>query len=128
MYTLAAGIVVKIAINYTAVNRPEINIGGAPYASLACYLLSGGLNLYYVMRYTGLSWSWREMALKPGFATLVMALPVALVNHLMGERLGRSWLLMGMVLAAAVAVYMLAVLKTGAVRRSELPGRLSGRK
>ncbi|MGI6688034.1 MAG: putative polysaccharide biosynthesis protein [Christensenellales bacterium] len=128
MYTLAAGIVVKIAINYTAVNRPEINIGGAPYASLACYLLSGGLNLYYVMRYTGLSWSWREMALKPGFATLVMALPVALVNHLMGERLGHSWLLMGLVMVAAVAVYMLAVLKTGAVRRSELPGSLSGRK
>ncbi|MDD4079787.1 MAG: polysaccharide biosynthesis protein [Eubacteriales bacterium] len=128
MYTLAAGIVVKIAINYTAVNRPEINIGGAPYASLACYILSGGLNLYYVIKITGLRWSWQETVLRPGLATLVMALPVYLISALWGQRIGRSWLLMGLVLAGAVALYGFAALKTGAIRRSELPfSRLRGR-
>ena len=128
MYTLAAGIVVKIAINYTAVNVPEINIGGAPYASLACYILSGGLNLYYVIKYTGLTWSWRELVAKPSLATLVMALPVGLASAFWGERLGRSWLMMGLMLVGAVALYGVAALKTGAIRRSELPGRLGGRK
>lgn len=123
MYTLAAGIVVKIAINYTAVNRPEINIGGAPYASLACYILSGGLNLHYVIKATGLKWSWREMVIQPGIATLVMALPVAGINALWGQRIAQSWLLMGLVLAGAVVLYGFAALKTGAVRYSELPGK-----
>ena len=128
MYTLAAGIVIKIAINYTAVNRPEINIGGAPYASLVCYLLSGGLNLYYVLKYTRLHWSWADMVMKPALATALMALPVAAAAALWGERLGKSWMLMGLVLAGAVALFAFAALKTGAVRRSELPGRLGGRK
>ncbi len=106
MYTLFLGIIVKVVVNYTAVNMPEVHITGAPYASLACYLISAGLNLYYVLKYTGLKWSWREMLLRPGLATLIMALPVAL----------------------AVVLYAAAALKTGAVRRSELPGRLGGRK
>jgi len=127
MYTLAAGIVVKIAINYTAVNRPEINIGGAPYASLACYALSGGLNLYHVLKNTGLKWSWRDAVIRPALATLIMALPVAAVRGLWGEAIGRSWPLMGLFLAGAVALYGAAALKTGAIRPDELPGRPRGR-
>ncbi len=128
MYTLFLGIVVKVLLNYTAVNRPEINITGAPYASLTCYVISAGLNLYYVLKYTGLTWSWRELALKPGLATLIMAVPVALANALWGDVLGRNWLAMGAVMMLAVALFALAALKTGAIRRSELPGRLGGRK
>ena len=128
MYTLFLGIIVKVVVNYTAVNMPEVHITGAPYASLACYLISAGLNLYYVLKYTGLKWSWREMLLRPGLATLIMALPVALASALWGEWLGRSWLMLGLVMALAVVLYAAAALKTGAVRRSELPGRLGGRK
>lgn len=128
MYTLFLGIVVKVAVNYTAVNMPQLNITGAPYASLVCYLISAGLNLHYVLKYTGLAWSWQDMLLRPGLATLVMALPVALAGLLWGEALGRSWLMMGLVMGLAVLLYAAAGLMTGAVRRSELPGRLGGRK
>ena len=128
MYTLFLGIVVKVAVNYTAVNMPQVNITGAPYASLVCYLISAGLNLHYVLKYTGLAWSWQDMLLRPGLATLAMALPVALASFLWGEALGRSWLMMGLVTGLAVLLYAAAGLMTGAVRRSELPGRLGGRK
>lgn len=124
MYTLFLGVLVKVGINYTAVQIPQINIYGAPWASLTCYVISAGLNLYYVAKYTKMKLSLSELLLRPGLATIAMALPVYLISVWQGERLGTSWLFMGLVILLAVAVYFVAGLKTKAIKAEDLPARL----
>ena len=53
MYTLMAGVAVKVLLNYTLIGMPQINIYGAPIASLTCYTISMLPNLWYVCKYTG---------------------------------------------------------------------------
>ena len=53
MLTLVAGVVCKIALNAILVSRYDINIHGAPIASLTCYTVSMIPNLYYTCKYTG---------------------------------------------------------------------------
>ncbi|HSK69737.1 MAG TPA: polysaccharide biosynthesis C-terminal domain-containing protein, partial [Candidatus Limnocylindria bacterium] len=124
MYTLMLGVGLKVAINYAAVRIPSVSIFGAPWASLVCYAVSAALNLYYVARHARLRFDLKELLLRPSLATLAMALPVALAAHFLGNRLQRSWPLMGIVLAGAVVIYVAAALRTGAVKTTELPGRL----
>ncbi len=117
----------KVLLNYTAVNRPEISITGAPYASLTCYVISAGLNLYYVLKYTGLTWSWRELALRARAGHPDHGGAGGAANAFWGDVLGRNWLAMRAVMMLAVALFALAALAR-AIRRGELPGRLGGRK
>ena len=121
MYTLFLGVLVKIAINYTAVQQPGTGIFGAPFASLTCYIISAGLNLYYVAKYADVRLEWKELLLRPGLSTLLMAVPVVTMSRLLGRRLYTSWLWMGLVILLAVAVYAAAALWTGALKRSDLP-------
>lgn len=123
MYTLFLGVLVKIAINYTAVQQPALNIFGAPWASLTCYCISAGLNLLYVARHADIRLDWADLLLRPGLATLAMALPVLLMLAFRSKQLYHSWLLMGLTILLAAAVYFLAAFRTGALRRSDLPAR-----
>ncbi len=123
MYTLLAGVAVKILINYAAVRLPGVNIFGAPWASLICYILSAGLNILYVARYAGMRIDLRELLLRPVLATLAMTIPVLGSVLAFGTRLQRSWPLMGVTVLTAVVVFGAAALKTGAVKQSDLPSR-----
>ncbi|HPY95568.1 MAG TPA: polysaccharide biosynthesis C-terminal domain-containing protein, partial [Clostridia bacterium] len=127
MYTLLLGVIIKIAINYTAVQQPEFNIFGAPWASLACYLISAGLNLYYVAKYARMKVDWRDLLLRPGLAAAIMALPVLVILRLAGRHLYTSWSLMGLTILLAAAVFFIAAYKLGAVKRSDLPARFQAR-
>ncbi|NLM85224.1 MAG: polysaccharide biosynthesis protein [Clostridiales bacterium] len=127
MYTLALGVAVKIIINYTAVQLPSVSIYGAPWASLTSYVISAGLNIYYVAKYAGLKLDLRDLLLKPFLATLVMAVPVLLVSRLMGNTLNRNWLALGLVILFAVALYLMSALKLGAIKQQDLPARFQKR-
>lgn len=124
MYTLFIGVVVKVAINYTAVQVPEVNIYGAPWASLCCYVISGGLNLYYVAKYAQINLDLKKLLLRPGLATLAMAVPVTLILRWQGECLGRSWLLMALTILTGVIVFFAVALKNKAILQEDLPARL----
>lgn len=123
MYTLLVGVGLKIMFNYAAVRVPAINIFGAPWASLICYVVSAGLNTYYVVRYAGLRLNLKELLLAPGLATLAMAMPVLLFTRLFGTRLNHSWGLTGLCILLAVVTFVLAAFRFGAVKRSDLPAR-----
>ena len=123
MYTLLVGVIVKIIINYTAVQQPGVSIFGAPWASLACYIISAGLNLYYVSKYALLRLDLRELLLNPALATLFMAVPVWLLTRLLGSRLGSSWLLMGVTLLLAVLLFFFSAIRFDAIKQTDLPSR-----
>lgn len=83
MYTLVAGVVCKIALNYTLVGIPGFNIHGAPISSLVCYTVSLVPNLYYVMKYTGTKFNWCDWLVRPGIATLAMGAAVCLMTRIL---------------------------------------------
>lgn len=72
MYTLMVGVGVKILLNRLLVPIPGINIYGASISSLACYIISMVPNLYFVMKFTKMSFDWKGFVLKPLLATLGM--------------------------------------------------------
>ena len=125
MYTLLAGVACKVALNLVLVSTPGIDIHGAPFASLLCYTVSMVPNLYYVAKYAGLKLSLADLLIRPGIASALMAGFVLLARLVLGaERIARSLPMLGLVIVGAVAVYGVAALLTGAVKKSDLPARL----
>ncbi|MHC1787190.1 MAG: polysaccharide biosynthesis C-terminal domain-containing protein [Christensenellales bacterium] len=127
MFTLAAGVLCKVVLNYSLVRVPWINIGGAPYASLLCYLVSLAPNLYYVRRYAGLRLDLSQLLLRPLGASGAMAGLLLIARLLLGARLGRSWPAMGLTVLAATAVYGVSAYALGAIQHQDLPGILRRR-
>jgi len=52
IFTVIAGGVVKVVMNYILVGNPDISIHGAPISTLCCYLTICGLNLFFVWKYS----------------------------------------------------------------------------
>lgn len=116
MYTLMVGVAVKIFLNYTLIGMPEINIHGAPLASIACYTLSMLPNLYFVHKYTGLKADLWNMAGKPAAATALMAAVLYGAIRLLPS--GALWTLV--LVAIGVAAYACFALVVGAITKEDL--------
>ena len=76
MYTMIAGVAVKILLNYLLIGTPGIDIHGGPYASIACYLLVMILNMVFVCKSAGMSFDWVFWVLKPVAASALMGIAV----------------------------------------------------
>jgi stage V sporulation protein B len=113
MYTLVAGVVCKIVLNYVLIAIPAINIHGAPIASLVCYSVSMIPNLYYMLKYTNSKLNWIGWIVRPSIATAAMGLVVFAMRELLPG--GRLMLLVevavGVVVFAAVALAVKAITK-----------------
>ena len=116
MYTLIAGVAVKVLLNYTLIGMPGINIYGAPIASLACYTISMLPNLWYVRKYTGMKLDLKGILLKPALATALMGAVLAPAIRLLPS--GRLWTLA--LVALGVCTYAAFALLTGALTRDDL--------
>ena len=76
MYTLAAGVLCKILLNYYLVAIPHLNIHGGPIASIVCYSVSMIPNLIFVVRYAKLRFNWLGWIVRPALAAACMGLVV----------------------------------------------------
>ena len=116
MYTLVAGVVCKIVLNYVLIGTPGIEIHGAPIASLVCYSVSLLPNLYYVLKYTKSGMNWMGWIVRPGIATALMGVGVLALRELLPfSRL----LLLGEV-AFGVVVFAAAALGVKAITKDDL--------
>ena len=116
MYTLVAGVVCKIVLNYVLIAIPEINIHGAPIASLVCYSVSMLPNLYYMLKYTYSKMNWMGWIVRPGIATAAMGLVVFAMRELLPG--GRLMLLIEV--AVGVVVFAAAALAVKAITKEDL--------
>ena len=129
MYTLIAGVVCKVTLNWILVNIPEVNIHGAPFASLLCYTVSMVPNLYYVCKYTGYRFNFLDVVVKPfACAALMGGVVYALWHFGFGYpgNLNGFKLTAGILLCVGLgaAVYTLAALKIGAINKEDLPAKV----
>ena len=81
MYTMIAGVAVKILLNFILIGTPGIHIHGGPYASIACYLIVMIINTVYVCKYTKMRFNIVEWLLRPGAAAAVMGIVVWLMQR-----------------------------------------------
>lgn len=136
MLTLVAGVVCKIALNVILVSRYDINIHGAPIASLACYTVSMIPNLYYTCKYTSYRFSVMNIILRPLGASALMGGTVwALYTFVFGGEQGmlnaglsRRLLLVVVCIAAGVIVYLAAAFLLKAINPDDLPARFRRKK
>ena len=72
IFTVIAGGVVKVVMNYILVGNPNINIHGAPISTLCCYLTICGLNLFFVWKYSPEKPRYIQLFAKPVLASVLM--------------------------------------------------------
>lgn len=116
MYTLIAGVVCKIVLNYVLIAIPSINIHGAPIASLVCYSVSMLPNIYYMIKYANTKMNWMGWVLRPGIATAAMGIAVFCMRELLPG--GRLMLLVDV--AVGVVVFTVVALAVRAITKDDL--------
>lgn len=114
--------------NYLLVADPQVGIHGAATGTLCCYVLITLINLMAIRRLVPRGPDYFTLFSKPVLATAAMAV-VARGSWLWLHRLtegSRAAVLMAIALAAAV--YAMAALALGAVRREDLVALPKGEK
>ena len=81
MYTMIAGVGVKILLNFLLIGTPGIHIHGGPYASIACYSIVMFINTIHVCKSTKMSFNVMEWVLRPGAAAAAMGVVVWLMQR-----------------------------------------------
>jgi len=72
IFTVIAGGVTKVAMNYVLVGDPDINIHGAPISTLCCYGVIVVLNLFFVWKYSPRKPKYVQLFAKPILASVLM--------------------------------------------------------
>ncbi|MDO4484432.1 MAG: polysaccharide biosynthesis protein [Clostridia bacterium] len=116
MYTLVAGVVCKIVLNYLLIGTPGIDIHGGPIASIVCYSVAMLPSLYFVLRYAKMKCNWMGWLIRPGIATAVMGAAV----WLMRTFLPLNRLVTLLEIAVGIAVYVLIALAVKAITPEDL--------
>ena len=104
------GGIVKIVVNYILVGDPRINIQGAPFGTLCCYLCITILNLYTMRRMMRRPPNVLRHLIKPMIASVLMG-AVALVSwKVLGHLTASRLVLCGGPIALAAVAYLALVL------------------
>lgn len=133
MLSMLLGIVVKIIINYMLVGRPEINILGAVFGNIICFIIPLIINTYTLRRALKMKIRLMRHMLKPAVSSLLMGAAVYIVyfildNVFMNMRASYLFNAFSIVLEVliGVLVYVYSLVVTGAVTQKDI-GSLSPR-
>jgi len=116
MYTMIAGVVCKIILNYVLIGTPGINIHGGPIASIVCYSVAMIPNLLFCCKYAEMKFNWTEWLLRPGLAALAMGVTVWLMVTFLP--VSRLWTIVEVLVG--IAVYLGVALADHALTRDDL--------
>ena len=135
IFTVIAGGVTKIVLNYILVGNPDINIHGAPISTLCCYGVIVALNLYFVWKYSPEKPHYAALFCKPILASAIMGVAVWAVygaaNGFLAASMGAygANALATMVgIGCGVVVYAVLVPVLGIIRAEDLKNVRGGEK
>lgn len=129
IYTMLAGGIVKIIINYILVGNPAINIMGAPIGALACYAIISLLNLIAILRIVSDRPNYLQVFLKPFAASVIMGAAAyftyPLFYNVIHERLLDSArmsnvLALGFAVVVGVVIYAVLVVAMRIITKEDL--------
>ena len=125
MYSIIAGGLVKIAVNWFLVAIPSVNILGAPIGTIGCYVTMCVLNLIFMCSGNGLKPNIGNVFARPVLASAIMGAVTYAVYYAAGCILpGDGRMSMALSLCAAVAVamlvYLVAIVKLRAITAEDM--------
>ena len=109
VYTMIAGGVVKIAVDYILVSRPELNILGAPVSSIFCFGSITLMNVIAMRKVIPDRVRVVRVMGKPLFASVAMAVVAWIVFDVLRTRLDSAMLCCLAPIAAAGVVYLVLI-------------------
>jgi len=133
--SLLIGAAIKIVGNFVLVGIPSINIQGAPYASILCYVVVVAINLYFLLHVSKVRINVISVFLKPAFCSVVCGVAAFASYGILSTLLGSIWPAGGLfgksmlsagnmsVLIAvmiAVAFYVVALLFSRAISKDDV--------
>lgn len=128
--SLAVGAVVKIILNYVLIGNPNININGAPIASVACYLVVVVINLYSIIKITGVRINFGSVFIKPCVCSVISSVVAFLTNFIFGKFLGGigdpdsmingNTIALVIAVIAAVIAYVITILLLKGISKDDL--------
>ena len=128
--SLAIGAVVKIILNYMLIGNPSININGAPIGSIACYVIVVGINLFSIIKISGVKINLASVFIKPFICSAISAVTafatVKVFSKVLASfgdpesMLNGNTIALVIAVAAAVIVYVLALLFIKALSKDDL--------
>ena len=124
-YSIIAGGLVKITVNWFLVGIPELNIYGAPIGTLCCYVTMCVLNLIFIARSFEKAPSAKEMFARPGIACLIMGAATYAVYYAGSLVLDYNNMIhmaaaMCAAMLVAVVVYTVAAIKLRAITAEDM--------
>lgn len=123
--SILVGGVIKVAVDWYLVAIPEINIYGAPIGTILCYFVMAAMNFCFIRSRYEYKPKLSKIVIKPLISSVLMGVSAwgvyELVMMAMGEAT-RMRMALGMAAAivVAVVVYVLAVVKTGAITARDM--------
>jgi stage V sporulation protein B len=75
------GALVKIPVNYVLIAMPSVNILGVVIGTIVCFMVSAGINMYFLYRCTGILPSLSAAFIKPLVAAAGMGMVCYAVYH-----------------------------------------------
>lgn len=128
VFSMIVGGLVKVAVNWFLVARPEVNIIGAPIGTLTCYIVMCTMNALALHRVLRGELHPGRALLRPAASAGVMGLAAWAVYRaaaaLLGGAAALDWkytaLAMLLAICAAVVVYIAAVVRTHAVTLEDM--------
>lgn len=125
LYSIIAGGLVKITINWFIIAIPSVNIYGAPIGTICCYVTMCVMNIIFINRSLDKKLSFKNVLLRPAVPSLIMGIAAYGVFYLCCMFIapdGRLAMALDMCIAIAVAVivYAVAVIKLRAITAEDM--------
>ena len=124
MYTMIAGVSLKVLLNYLLIGTPGIDIHGGPIASIVCYSTAMIPNLFFCCKYGKMKFNWLDWILRPGLAAGAMGAAIWGLKSLLPA--GRITTIL--LVIAGVLVYAVAAVLLKAVSKEDLSALLRRKK
>lgn len=76
------GIIIKVPVNYFLLAIPGVNILGAVFSTIACFLVAGTFNMYFLLRIVGVRPEIDMLFVKPAISAIGMSVICFMVYRL----------------------------------------------
>ncbi len=108
--SVAIGSVVKIILNYVLIGNPKININGAVWSTMVCYVVMLSINFVSLIKVTKVKLDVSSVFLKPLISATVCGITAFYANVLLADKIGLSSKLSTLVSICVGAAFYAAVL------------------
>lgn len=85
--SVAIGSIVKIILNFVLIGNPQININGAVWSTMVCYIVMLSINFTALLKVTKVRIDYSSVFIKPLIAAIVCGLAALYSHSLLADRL-----------------------------------------